>query len=191
MTPATIVARPNACTARSKGVMCTLSPNTRTPRVIPASGSAPVIAGNEACSGPTLKALCTSHRPIAALPITAYPGQVVPDAGQEASTTASERGAQARWAVPADHDEYSGDSRDDARGRPVRERTERFRQRAHGSARREDSDPEAQHERADELGLTWYFTRYRGSEQQREDQVSREERFSTAQSQLPKQRVKA
>jgi len=44
---------------------------------MPASGSAAVMAGSDACSGPALNALCTSHRPTAAVPITAYPGQVV------------------------------------------------------------------------------------------------------------------
>lgn len=68
MTPSTSATNPSACQAISPGDTCTRSPNTTMPSTIPATGSAAVIAGNEACSGAALKALCISHRPTTATP---------------------------------------------------------------------------------------------------------------------------
>ena len=58
----TSVPSPTAWRAISPGETWITSPKTTTPSKIPATGSAAVMAGSDACSGAALKELSISHK---------------------------------------------------------------------------------------------------------------------------------
>ena len=62
ITPPTSATSPAAWRASVPGEIRMSSPKTITPSRMPIRGSAAVMAGSEACSGPALKALSISHR---------------------------------------------------------------------------------------------------------------------------------
>jgi hypothetical protein len=68
MTPTIMAAIPPAWIASMPGDTWIRSPNTRTPRKMPTSGSPAEMAGSDACSGPALNAFCMSQMPTAPVP---------------------------------------------------------------------------------------------------------------------------
>ena len=83
ITPAISARIAVACKAIMPGDTRTTSPKTTTPSNIPATGSAAVRPGREACTGPALNALSISQRPIRLAAIMLYACQLVSTATKE------------------------------------------------------------------------------------------------------------
>jgi len=72
--------RPAACSAIMPGEVRMESPKTSTPSRMPATGSAALIPGSDACNGAALNALWVSQIPTMLAATTQYAGQVVSSA---------------------------------------------------------------------------------------------------------------